>query len=397
MSSKATLSWISYIERALLECDQIPMMGEAPAFSWQQFSSFLSNFLNIESLHIHPKEWAWIHAEKIKELLGEKAVCINVGILPLQGKVSLLLNETDLNSLIIWLTEKRAGVHGIIPTHFKNGFLNYLCVEMMHQMQKLPFFDGFLLRKLSDTSVSTARSLGLDLQLKAYGETLNLHVLVPEQFRKNWIQHFLQRPVSWTERDHGHLELKCALEMGTFLTSFHEWKEVQVGDFIPVPSIRVDPENFSGSLNLTISHKPLFRVRLKDQGFKILEQMHFEEESLSMDDETFDDENFSDEYSSDVEEEKEEVENEETTREEPISSKKETLSKIGDIPLNVSVELARFNMTCSKLVQLKPGNLLELNVPLQKPVNLVINGKVIAQGELIQVGEVIGVRILNRS
>ena len=51
-------------------------------------------------------------------------------------------------------------------------------------------------------------------------------------------------------------------------------------------------------------------------------------------------------------------------------------------------------MSARKLLELRPGNLLELDVHPDSPISLVTNGKSIARGELIRVGEVLGVRIL---
>ncbi|MCH9633750.1 MAG: hypothetical protein S4CHLAM7_04830 [Chlamydiae bacterium] len=162
----------------------------------------------------------------------------------------------------------------------------------------------------------------------------------------------------------------------------------------------MDPDKKAGSLNLKIGKKALFRVRLKDEGFKVLEQNIFEEEFLEMDDENepskglpnANEEDFEgssdpeelgmlDDTPAGVEEEKHELAS--------------VLDKVEDIPLHISVELTHFKMTCEKLMQLKPGNLLELNLKPEKPVDLIANGKKIAQGELIRVGEVLGVRILN--
>jgi flagellar motor switch protein FliN/FliY len=50
-------------------------------------------------------------------------------------------------------------------------------------------------------------------------------------------------------------------------------------------------------------------------------------------------------------------------------------------------------MSLDKLLKLKPGNILQLGVQVEKGVNLVANGECVGKGELVQIGDVIGVKI----
>lgn len=68
---------------------------------------------------------------------------------------------------------------------------------------------------------------------------------------------------------------------------------------------------------------------------------------------------------------------------------------IGAVQMPVVVELARLQMTIQKLMELQPGNLLDLNVRPENGVDLVVNGKRIAKGELLLIGDVLGVRVLD--
>ena len=179
-------------------------------------------------------------------------------------------------------------------------------------------------------------------------------------------------------------------------------------------SANIDQENKSGSLNLSLGQKPLFRVSIKNNGLKILELPVYEEESQSMENDhddllseisdlekekkaTFDpipdDSDLDDD--SDFEDDKPLNLSSSSHKENKIELKTEnsTLEKIEMVPLNVVVELSRFKMTCEKLLQLKPGNLLELDVSLDKPISLVVNGKKIATGELVRIGDSLGVQV----
>ena len=59
------------------------------------------------------------------------------------------------------------------------------------------------------------------------------------------------------------------------------------------------------------------------------------------------------------------------------------------------VEVGRIEMSIKTIMELQPGNMLELNVRPENGVDLVVNGKRIGKGELLKLGESLGVRILD--
>ncbi|HLM48747.1 MAG TPA: type III secretion system cytoplasmic ring protein SctQ [Myxococcaceae bacterium] len=68
---------------------------------------------------------------------------------------------------------------------------------------------------------------------------------------------------------------------------------------------------------------------------------------------------------------------------------------LGDIPLQISVELARVPVTADQVVAMRVGHVLELNKAPGEPVDLSVNGKVVARGELVEVEGHLGVRIIS--
>jgi len=83
---------------------------------------------------------------------------------------------------------------------------------------------------------------------------------------------------------------------------------------------------------------------------------------------------------------------------EPIQAEvvADTPISIEAVPLHVVVEAGRIKMSLQQLLDLSPGNLLELGVSPDSGVNLVVEGKVVGRGELIKVGDSLGVRILEK-
>lgn len=69
------------------------------------------------------------------------------------------------------------------------------------------------------------------------------------------------------------------------------------------------------------------------------------------------------------------------------------LDFILDIPLEVSVELGRAKMLISDLLQLGQGSVIELTKPAGDPLEIYVNEKLIARGEVVMVNDKFGIRM----
>ncbi len=69
------------------------------------------------------------------------------------------------------------------------------------------------------------------------------------------------------------------------------------------------------------------------------------------------------------------------------------LERIMDIPLNVEVVVGSTVIQIKELLNMGPGSVFELDRETTEPVDIKVNGKLIAKGELVVVGEKFGVRI----
>lgn len=398
MNALPSFDWLQYVEKALIECDQIPIMGKAPSIDFKDLSLKLSDLLKIEDLKITAQKWTWKSLETFYDSVDQNAMCLNFSVLPLDGKVSAILSPMDINSITSWLIEKKSGSNTLVGSQFVDGLMSYLAVEALHVLQPQKAFEGFLLRLASDKELPKNRALVLDLCLEAYGEKVAIKLVFTELFHKNWFQHFLKHPKVISDEAKKRVEVNLSLSVAQARLTQSEWKKVCVGDFIPLEDCLYDPTKNSGSLYLSLGQKHLFRLRIKDEGLKILEQPIYAQGEVSMDEE----EDLMSQISDSMDDKEESLDedlnlDDDLDEEERVGVQvqENPIEKIENVPLNISIELAQFKMSCEKLLQLKPGNLLELELHPQKPVSLVVNGKKIATGELIRTGELIGVRILD--
>ena len=66
-----------------------------------------------------------------------------------------------------------------------------------------------------------------------------------------------------------------------------------------------------------------------------------------------------------------------------------------DIPLRVAVTLGCVSKTVSEVLKICPGTILEMDRPVGDPVDIFLNEKLIARGEVVVMGESFAVRIVH--
>lgn len=92
-------------------------------------------------------------------------------------------------------------------------------------------------------------------------------------------------------------------------------------------------------------------------------------------------------------EEKKAPQSEKKTVDESQEDPGRDLDFILDIPLELSVELGRSKMLVNDMLQLGQGSIVELNKLAGEPLEIYINNKLVARGEVVVVNEKFGVRL----
>jgi flagellar motor switch protein FliN len=69
------------------------------------------------------------------------------------------------------------------------------------------------------------------------------------------------------------------------------------------------------------------------------------------------------------------------------------LDLVRDIPVTLQVELGRADMLVQDVLELTPGKVIELDRLAGEPLDILINGKLLAKGEVVVVDENFGVRL----
>jgi flagellar motor switch protein FliN/FliY len=64
-----------------------------------------------------------------------------------------------------------------------------------------------------------------------------------------------------------------------------------------------------------------------------------------------------------------------------------------DIPLQVTVELGRTKRSVKEILELTAGSIIELDKLAGEPVDILVNNRLVAQGEVVVIDENFGVRL----
>lgn len=96
------------------------------------------------------------------------------------------------------------------------------------------------------------------------------------------------------------------------------------------------------------------------------------------------------------------IEAERTAAEQPLAASADNEQRLiqlldpellGDVSVELDALLGKGSMSLSRLASLKDGTVVGLDLPLNGQVDLALNGRIVARGELVAVGDNFGVRI----
>lgn len=420
---------IREIKSTLKELDSIPLIGATPSFPWEEFSTRLARVFEKKEIKIQPGEMVWLTKEELYHGIGDSPYPLTFSIPSLKGQFTWIVPEQQVSKISSMLLVKET--HHLPPQDpsLSHSFYRFLAVEALFQFTQVSPDKTLSPILAKQSTLPTQDSLCWDIAFHLQNQSFKGRLIFSPEFRLSWIDHFAKKKeVSSQRRKMEQLvEVIVHLEIGKTQLTFAEWKKVKLGDFVILDSCSLDAENFNGRVALTLNGKQVLRSKIKDGTLKILEfpllhevettmanESDNEEEddltdfNLSEDEDDSDFFSETDELFSEMTEE-EEGEAKEAPTEEKKAAEKSSAEAVPQssapaeknpaiipekIPVTLVVEVGQIQMTMDKLLNLSPGNLLEIGMHPNNEVDLTMNGKVVGKGELLRIGESIGVRIL---
>lgn len=71
----------------------------------------------------------------------------------------------------------------------------------------------------------------------------------------------------------------------------------------------------------------------------------------------------------------------------------DVMSPISQTPIQIQLEIGRLECSLQKLIELQPNDVLSLDKPLGQMIDLRLNGKLIGRGQIVKLGNQLGLRI----
>ena len=390
--------WIKKLETITLEAKEIPMWGSPPEFPWDEFSKSLESSINLEKFSISPKNADWQEESTFLEGMGSNPIIIGIDCQPLTGPIHFIIPLEEVSKLSSWVLSPERSKQGFEDANLQKGFCQFLALEALSVIDDLQIYPD-LAPKITSKPLPNAPCYVVQIAIKYKRKTLLGKLILSPSFQQSFKTHFQNQPID-SEKLFEDIDAKLHLETGYTELSQSDWDGVKVGDFIILDSCRYHPNTKKGIMQLSYLNTPLFQVKLKDEQIKILDYAVYIEDRHMADDEIEELPTPSEEEQMGLaEEEKEEsIEEEDELPEElleelPEIQKPDELVAPKNIPLTITVEVTRIKMSLKTLKELKPGNVIDLPVSPEQGVSLTISGKSVARGQLLQIGDILGVKL----
>lgn len=398
---EAPLYWVKQIQNALIEAKAIPLSGSAPPFPWEALSQKMAAYLQAPELKIHARSTQFLSPDAISSGLGVGYIAIAIELTPLSGQVYWLMGKEDIAKLTA-LALVSNGNKGFSSSKFQEGFYYFLATQALASIDGLRAFKDLSPKMGKFSSLPHEEALCIDVELHHPKAVLWGRLVCPASFHQVFKSHFsAEGPPPLTSALAQQIDIPLRFELGQTTVPLSRWKGVSVGDFILLDRCTFDPESQKGTVTLVLERTPLLRARIKDSSIKIVDYAFYHEEQNPMSHDMPEDEEGEENPAEESFDAEEELSSEEIPEETPLWSaqngqngKAEKMISTHEIPLVLTVEVARVRINLNKLLQLAPGNVLELSVRPEQGVDITIEGKKIAKAELVKLGEMIGIKIL---
>ncbi len=407
MTIATPLSWIKQTREGAAACQKIPLWGSPPAFPSDKLCDILKKELAVEDFGFSVSGTGLLEPENFLTPFGSHPKLVFLQLSPLSGYLVWILSEESIKEMTALLLN-RQGTKGTFDAKIQEGFYEFLILETIREIGNLKTYPGLQLLLLEEKKLPEADCLGTDISISLEGRSFPARLLLSPECSLGFTEHFAQKTFDCkSAASFSSIDIPLSLEVGSCLLEQSEWAEIKKGDFLILDRCSYDPQTDKGTAILSLAEKPCFIVKMKKNGLKILDYAVYHGDLQTMN-EKFVSESPEEETPIPVPAEgdanKEDItveESSELTKEEEQDSKiaitsppPEVLTSPEKIPFPIVVEIGRIQMSLEKLLQLTPGNILEMQIRPSEGVYLTVHGKKIARGELTKIGEVLGVKIL---
>jgi flagellar motor switch/type III secretory pathway protein FliN len=320
---KTPFPWIGKISAELNELDAIPLFGNTPSFDWSHLASLLSSCFKGE-IFLHPIKREWKTPEELKKELGIHPSTVAIHVSPLGASLLWSMPRADVDKLTSHMLYEKG--KGKTSEMIREGFYRYLLLESLSAASLIEPLKELTLQLEEESALPFENVFCIGIEIKIDDKTCWGTLMIPASFRKKWVEHFSQAPLDYFSTDTAKkTEIILSVQTAQSQLTQKEWSQFEPGDFLLLDHNAYNAHRETGVAFLKMGSTPLFQVKIKHNKIELLNYAYAYEETM-------------------------EYKNSEPLNH--LQSVEETVSSIKDIPFNVTVELARFQMSLDRLMHL---------------------------------------------
>lgn len=359
------------IQSLLLDREEFPAWPSRVSFDWNHFSKQISSIFGQDIQVIYGKA-DWKSSDQLLLGFGDSPIIFTVETMPLEHNIYVAASQDSIHKISSWLIQEDAGSTGLVTKEIQEGFFRFLLIKSLLVIEEMPISEGLTFHIKEEDIPFLENSYLIDIEVKNKGHSAWIRCIFPKFFQESFKKHFASLSLFRDRARLSGIELLCHIERGQSSLTWSELRDIRTGDFLFLQG--------GDQITLGLDGKPLFHVTMESGRIKIVDYADYYGVDMT---ENFD--VISEDTPKDIIEE----------NGSPKKKKKASTESLQEIPLLVRVEIARISLTMEKLLQLSPGDFLELGISPEDPVYLNVNGQRIGSGELLQLEDRLGVRILS--
>ncbi|AAP04790.1 type III secretion system cytoplasmic ring protein SctQ [Chlamydia caviae] len=282
------------------------------------------------------------------------------------GTFFFVTSEADLQSFMVAVFNDSSLASYFYEKDKLLGFHYYFCAELCKLLQELAWIPSLSARVVGDARFSSKNLQesyqAVDITFGLDGNSMRFRLLFPEALCDSCQKFLSASNQNFDVHQLDPTPLTMSVEVGYCQLTQDEWQQVVHGSFILLDSCLYDPDTEESGGLLTVQGHQFFGGRFLDPAsgeFKITSYPNLQQE-------------------------------------EPTKETPEVLPA-APLPGNCKLvaEASRYSLTVEEFLKLTQGSVLNFNgVHPSRGVDLILNGAKVGRGEIVSLGDVLGIRVL---
>lgn len=350
--------WMKRLPVSFSLSDAIPHLHSGHAFPWDFLSSLFSERFDLPHLSVKPSHTQWKVGLDAREGLGEDPYILGFDIAPFPGNAFWMMSKEDMKKWVSWLWKREPFLGA---ESLQEGFYRYTILRVLSTLQEIDTFQEVTPIFNEHVRFPEEKALVIDMEIHNSSSSAWGRLVLSSELVRSFTAKRNAPPRFLSVERATSISLIAPIIAETLSFTLPELKAIKKGDFLPFDNPFRSEKGF-----LCLGKTPFFQVRIAENKIHLVNYaVYYQEKNLM-----------------------------EQKIPSPILADKEASAALKEVPMPLTIELARLRITLEQLIQLAPGSVLDLPIHPEQNVILSINGQKVGTAELVTIGDTAGIRIL---